>query len=79
MKPKIKFSLKNHPTEHDAYVAWELAKDLLDKYQIPYYADVMNQEIFVTTEFTGKMVFSKVFSISFQDENDLMAFQLIKD
>ena len=79
MTLKIKFSLKNYDTQHDAYVAWELAKDLLDHHNIPYTMDVIDQEVWVVTQFTGKMKFSKVFSITFKNENDLVAYQLIKD
>lgn len=76
---KIKFSLKNYRTQHDAYVAWELAQYLLIQHQIPHTIDVIEQEVFVITQFTGQMKFSKVFSITFKNESDLTAYQLIKD
>lgn len=76
---KVKFSKKNYPTQHDAYVAWELAKDLLTKHNIPFRIDVYDHTVFITTEFTGKMEMSKVFTIDFENESDLTAYNLIKD
>lgn len=75
----IRFSLKNYPSQHEAYKAWMFAKHILFMHDIPFREDVHEQEVFVKTDMTGKMVFSKVFTIRFYTDSDLTAYQLIKD
>ena len=76
---ELRFSLKTHKTEREAYSAFERAKNLLGDHKIPFKMDIFNQEFFITTDFVGKLEMSRVYKIVFYCESDLTAYQLIKD
>lgn len=76
---KVKFNIKNYSSEPAAYRAFGEAQDLLRKYKINFYIDIIESDLYVTTEFTGRLVRSRTYSIIFNSEEDYNTFLIIKD